>query len=68
MEATREVHQQQLQQAAATAQRQLSAAATDSSANLSRHLSFIDKLMEEKTQLAHKLEDMQQAAVVSLFA
>lgn len=66
LEATREAHQQQLQQVAATAQQQLSAEAANSSANLSRHLSLIDKLMEEKTQLARKLEDMQQAAVVSL--
>lgn len=65
MEAVQAAHQQQLQQLAATHQQQLAAASSESSAALSRHLSLIDRLMEEKSQLANKLEDAQRTAVVS---
>lgn len=65
MENLQTAHQQQLQQLARAHQQQLSTAASDSSAALSRHMGLIDRLMEEKTQLANKLEDVQRAAVVS---
>jgi len=64
VEAMREGHQQQLQQLERSHQQQLSAAASEASATLSRHLGLIDRLMEEKTQLAAKLEDAHQAAAV----
>lgn len=64
MEAVQVTHQQQLQQLAATHQQQLAAASSEASAALSRHLSLIDRLMEEKGQLANKLDDAQKAAVV----
>jgi hypothetical protein len=65
MEVMHDAHQQQLQQLAQTHQQQLSAAATESSTALSRHMGLMDRLMEEKSQLANKLEDAQKAAAVS---
>lgn len=61
----RDAHQQQLQQLAQTHQQQLSASAAESSAALSRQMGLMDRLMEEKSQLANKLEDAQRAAAVS---
>lgn len=68
VEAMREAHQKQLQQLAHSHQQQLSGAASEASATLSRHLGLIDRLMEEKTRLAAKLEDAHQAAAVSYSA
>jgi hypothetical protein len=65
MEVMRDAHQQQLQQLAQTHQQQLSVAAAESSAALSRHMGLMDRLMEEKSQLAHKLADAQKAVAVS---
>lgn len=59
-----ESHQQQLQALAAAHQQALAAAAAESSAALSRHLSIIDRLMEEKGQLAAKLDEAHMAAAV----
>lgn len=64
MENLQAAHQQQLQQLAGTHQQQLAAASSESSAALSRHMGLIDRLMEEKSQLANKLEDTQRASVV----
>jgi hypothetical protein len=61
----RDGHQQKLQQLTQAHQQQLSAAAAESSAALSRHMGLMDRLMEEKSQLASKLEDAQKAAAVS---
>jgi hypothetical protein len=66
MEAMRGSHQHQLQQLAAKHQQQLAAVAAESSATLARHMGLIDRLMEEKGQLASKLEDAHRAAAVSL--
>jgi predicted phage tail protein len=65
MENLQTAHHQQLQQLARAHQQQLSTAASESSAALSRHMGLIDRLMEEKAQLANKVEDAQRAAVVS---
>lgn len=62
----RDTHQQQLQQLASAHQQQMSTAAAESSAALSRHMGLMDRLMEEKSQLANKLEEAQEAAVVRI--
>lgn len=61
----RERHSERLAKLAEAHEQELAAAANDAAAAVSRHLAFIDRLLEDKQQLNKQLAEQQAAARVS---
>lgn len=61
---SRQRHADQLSQLAQVHEQELAAAASDAAAAVSRHLAFIDRLMEDKGQLNKQMAEVQAAAKV----